>query len=138
MPAPLADSGRGVTGRLYIGCMRIAAITSGAAGMFCGSCLHDNALVTALRELGHDAILIPTYTPIRTDEIDVSDRHVFYGGINVYLEQKTRLFRHTPRFIDWLLNRPGLIRLTTRRTVNADYAELADLTVSMLRGEDGL
>lgn len=118
--------------------MRIAYITSGAAGMFCGSCMRDNTLVTALRELGHDALLIPTYTPIRTDETDVSVHRVFYGGINVYLEQKSRLFRHTPRFVDWLLNRPWLIRLATRRTVNADYTELAELAVSMLRGEGGL
>src|SRR5947209_1557269 len=111
--------------------MRIAYITSGAAGMFCGSCMRDNTLVTALRGLGHDALLVPTYTPIRTDEPDVSVHRVFYGGINVYLEQKSRLFRHTPRFVDWLLNRPGLIRLATRRAVNADYAVLADLTLSM-------
>ena len=118
--------------------MRIAYITSGAAGMFCGSCMRDNTLVAALRDLGHDALLVSTYTPIRTDEADVSLGRVFYGGINVYLEQKSRLFRHTPRFVDWLLNRPALIRFATRRTVHADYAELADLTVSMLRGEDGL
>ena len=29
--------------------MRIAYITAGAAGMFCGSCMHDNTLVAALR-----------------------------------------------------------------------------------------
>jgi len=28
--------------------MRIAAITAGAAGMFCGSCLHDHTLAAAL------------------------------------------------------------------------------------------
>src|SRR5262245_53620273 len=117
--------------------MRIAYVTSGAAGMFCGSCMRDNTLVTALCELGHDALLIPTYTPIRTDEADVSLPRVFYGGINVYLEQKSRIFRHTPRFVDWLLDRPSLIRLATRRTVNADYRELAELAVSMVRGEHG-
>ena len=52
--------------------MRIGYVTSGAGGMFCGSCMRDNTLVTALRELGHDAVLVPTYTPIRTDEPDVS------------------------------------------------------------------
>ena len=46
--------------------MRIGLITSGAAGMFCGSCMRDNTLVAALSELGHDALLIPTFTPIRT------------------------------------------------------------------------
>ena len=117
--------------------MRIGFITSGAAGMFCGSCLRDNALAAALVELGHDALLIPTFTPIRTDEIDVSEGRVFYGGINVYLEQKSWLFRRTPRFVDWLFNRPWLLRLATRRSVNADYAEMAELTVSMLQGTHG-
>jgi glycosyltransferase involved in cell wall biosynthesis len=117
--------------------MRIGFITSGAAGMFCGSCMRDNTLAAALLELGHDAVLIPTFTPIRTDEIDVSEGRVFFGGINVYLEQKSWLFRHTPRWVDWLFNRPWLLRWATRRSVNADYAELAELTVSMLRGEHG-
>jgi glycosyltransferase involved in cell wall biosynthesis len=118
--------------------MRIAYITSGAAGMFCGSCLKDNALVTALIEQGHDAILVPTFTPIRTDDPDVSEHRLFMGGVNVYLQQKSWLFRHTPRFVDWLLNRPGLVNWLARRSVEADYGQLAELTESMLKGEHGL
>ena len=84
--------------------MKIAYVTAGAAGMYCGSCMHDNTLVTALRRLGHDAMLIPTYTPIRTDEPDASQPRVFFGGINVFLQQKLSLFRYTPRFFDRLLD----------------------------------
>ena len=73
--------------------MRIAYVTAGAAGMFCGSCMHDNTLVAALVRQGHDALLVPTYTPIRTDEEDVSQPRVFLGGINVYLQEKLGLFR---------------------------------------------
>src|SRR5215472_14955726 len=76
--------------------MRITYITAGAGGMFCGSCLHDNTLAAALVRQGHDAHLVPTYTPIRTDEPDVSQKRVFLGGINVYLQEKLGLFRHTP------------------------------------------
>lgn len=117
--------------------MRIAFITAGAAGMFCGSCMRDNTLVAALVEQGHDAILIPTYMPIRTDEVDVSEGRIFYGGINVYLQEKSWLFRIAPRFVDWLLNRPMLLRFVSRKARNVDYADFADLTVSMLRGADG-
>lgn len=117
--------------------MRIAFVTAGAAGMFCGSCMRDNTLVAALNAAGHDAILVPTYTPIRTDEPDVSTPFVFYGGINVYLEQKFWLFRHTPRFVDWLLARPFLLRWVSRFAVNVDYGDLGQLTVSMLRGRTG-
>src|SRR6185312_12358666 len=117
--------------------MRIAFITSGAAGMFCGSCLRDNTLVAALRGLGHDALLIPTYTPIRTDEEDVSQRRVFFGGINVYLQQKFSLFRHTPWFLDRLLDAPRLLNWVSRFAVKTEAQFLGALTVSMLKGEHG-
>ena len=48
--------------------MRVAYITAGAAGMYCGSCIHDNALAAALVRRDADVALIPTYTPLRTDE----------------------------------------------------------------------
>lgn len=42
--------------------MRILEITAGAAGMYCGSCIRDNALAAALRAAGHDVVLLPLYT----------------------------------------------------------------------------
>ena len=118
--------------------MRIAFITAGAAGMYCGSCMRDNTLVAALRKRGHDALLVPTYTPIRTDEADVSHGRVFFGGINVYLQQKLWLFRHTPRLVDWLLDRPRLLRWVSRFAARTKYSELGGLTISMLQGADGM
>ncbi len=117
--------------------MRIAYITAGAAGMYCGSCMHDNTLVAELCAQGHDALLIPTYTPIRTDETDVSQKRVFFGGINVYLQQKFSLFRHTPWVLDSLLDAPRLLRWASRFAVNTEATRLGDLTISMLKGEHG-
>jgi len=117
--------------------MRIAYITAGAAGMYCGSCLHDNTLAAALIELGEDVLLVPTYTPLRTDEIDVSLRRVFFGGINVYLQQKSALFRHTPWWFDRLLDHPALLDMVSRSAGSVDPTQLGDMTVSMLRGEAG-
>lgn len=106
--------------------------------MFCGSCMRDNTLVAALTEQGHDALLIPTYTPIRTDEEDVSDKHIFFGGINVYLQQKSWLFRHTPWFVDRLLNLRSLLRWVSRFAAGTRAEDLGALTQSMLEGEHGL
>jgi glycosyltransferase involved in cell wall biosynthesis len=117
--------------------MRIAYISAGAGGMFCGSCLHDNTLAAALVALGHDALLIPLYTPLHTDEPDVSEKHVFLGGINAYLQQKMSLFRHTPRFFDWFLDARPLLRWVARFAVRTQAQELADLVISVLRGEHG-
>src|SRR5260370_11462861 len=117
--------------------MRIAYITAGAAGMFCGSCMHDNTLVPARAAAGHDALLIPTYTPIRTDEDDVSQKRIFLGGINVYLQEKFALFRHTPWVLDRILDARRLLAWVSRFAVNTRYEDLGGLTVSMLQGEHG-
>ena len=117
--------------------MRITYITAGAAGMYCGSCMRDNTLIAALARLGHDALLVPTYTPIRTDEEDVSQQRVFFGGINVYLQQKLSLFRHTPWLLDRLLDTCGLLRFVSRFAVKTQADLLGDLTVSVLKGEHG-
>src|SRR5229473_963529 len=117
--------------------MKIAYITAGAAGMYCGSCLHDNTLVAALAAQGHEALLIPTYTPITTDEPNVSQKRVFFGGINVYLQQNLSLFRHTPWLFDRLLDAPRLLRWVARFAVKTRAEELGDLTISVLRGQHG-
>ncbi|NOT60097.1 MAG: glycosyltransferase family 1 protein, partial [Acidobacteria bacterium] len=64
--------------------MRILYFTAGAAGMYCGSCLRDNALATELMRQGHDVTLVPLYTPTLTDEPNVSQEKVLFGGISVY------------------------------------------------------
>jgi glycosyltransferase involved in cell wall biosynthesis len=117
--------------------MRITYITAGAGGMFCGSCLHDNTLVATLIRQGHDALLVPTYTPIHTDEPDVSQKRVFFGGVNVFLEQHVPLFRHTPRLIDRLFNSRGLLQWAGRFAAKTRAEDLGDLTVSVLKGEHG-
>ena len=117
--------------------MRIAYITAGAAGMFCGSCMRDNTLASALIAQGHDALLIPTYTPIRTDEADVSQSRVFFGGINVFLQEKFSLFRYTPRWFDRLFDANWLLRWVSRFAAGTEAAKLGDLTISMLQGELG-
>lgn len=105
--------------------------------MYCGSCMHDNTLVAALSRVGVDVQLIPTYTPIRTDEEDVSVDRIFFGGVNVYLQQKFSLFRHLPLFLDRVLDQRWFLRIVTSRASAMDYRELGALTVSMLRGTHG-
>lgn len=117
--------------------MRIAYIAAGAGGMYCGSCIHDNTLAAALNEKGHDVTLVPTYTPLRTDERSVSIDHVFMGGVNIYLQQKFPFFRRSPRALDWLLDRPVLLRLASRLGSTTDPKDLGALAVSMLDGEVG-
>jgi glycosyltransferase involved in cell wall biosynthesis len=105
--------------------------------MYCGSCLRDNALAAELLARGHDVVLTPVYTPTRTDERNVSQHHVFFGGISVYLEQHSPIFRHTPKLLDRLWDAEWVIRMASKRQIKVDPRSLGELTVSMLRGEDG-
>ena len=118
--------------------MRILSITAGAGGMYCGSCLRDNALAAELVARGHDVTLLPLYTPLLSDEPNVSRPRVLFGGISVYLQQHSAFFRKTPRFLDRLLDSPRLIRAFADRSVSVDPKLLGDLTISMLEGTDGV
>src|SRR5262245_53743700 len=117
--------------------MRVVILASGAAGMYCGSCLRDNRLAATLLHQGRDVALIPLYTPIRTDESDVSRRRVYYGGINVYLEQKLSWFRRGPQFLHRLLDAPALLNGVGRFAARTKPEELGGLTISVLQGEHG-
>lgn len=117
--------------------MRVLSITAGAANMYCGSCLRDNALATELRRQGHDVTLVPIYTPTRTDEPNVSEERVLYGGVNVYLQQTLPFFRKAPPFVDRLFDSKLVMKVLSKLSVSTDPAELGDLTVSTLKGENG-
>lgn len=117
--------------------MKILSITAGAAGMYCGSCLRDNALAAELIAQGHDVILLPLYTPTLTDEPNVSADKVFFGGISVYLEQKSALFRNMPRFVDRLWDSMFALKRAAKSSIATSPRMLGELTVSMLKGEDG-
>ncbi len=118
--------------------MKILSITAGAANMYCGSCLRDNALAAELLRRGHDVTLMPVYTPTLTDEANVSSGNaVLFGGISVYLEQHVPLFRYTPRLLDRLWDAAPVIRAFAGRSMKTDPRMLGEMTVSMLKGEHG-
>ena len=57
--------------------MRIIQITPGTGNFHCGHCLRDVALVKELRRRGHDAVCVPLYLPLLTEQDDPSDGRIF-------------------------------------------------------------
>ena len=94
-------------------------------------------MATELLARGHEVTLLPVYTPTLTDEINVSQDRVFFGGISVYLEQYLPLARNTPKWLDRLWDSPFLLKLASRRSISTSPKMLGETTVSMLKGEDG-
>ncbi|HUV62921.1 MAG TPA: glycosyltransferase family 4 protein [Sedimentisphaerales bacterium] len=119
--------------------MRIVQITPSAGDNFyCENCLRDTALARAILKLGHDVLMMPLYLPLQGQEADSAGvSPIFFGGINVFLQQKSALFRRTPRWLDRLFDSPKLLRWVARRAGMTSARDLGAMTVSMLRGEQG-
>ena len=88
-------------------------------------------------KLGHDVVLLPTYTPILTDETSVSSDRLFFGGLNVYLQQISPVFRWLPKWTDQFLSSPQLVNWVASKAMGTSAKQLGALTVSMLQGSDG-
>ncbi|MCC7291670.1 MAG: glycosyltransferase family 4 protein [Phycisphaerales bacterium] len=117
--------------------MKIVMLAAGAAGMVCGSCLRDNRLAAALIAQGRNVLLMPLYTPLRTDEADVSVGDVQLGGISVYLRHKLPFLRHMPAWFARALSGHRLLSSVARFGSATRAEDLGALTVSVLKGKNG-
>lgn len=119
--------------------MRFLFLTPGTGHFYCGSCLRDHSLASALRHAGHDVTVVPLYLPLMLEEPTAEERDatVHMGGINMFLQQKASFASRLPRFLANLLDRPGLLRFVARRGNMTDSSGLGAMTLSMLQGEDG-
>jgi glycosyltransferase involved in cell wall biosynthesis len=118
--------------------MNIVQITPGAGGMYCGNCFRDNALVAELRRQGHETLMLPLYLPMTLEDADQSTgTPIFFGGINVYLEQKFPWLKNMPDWLHKRLAAPSLLKWAAGKAAKTRAEELGDLTLSMLKGEEG-
>ncbi len=119
--------------------MKVVQIVPGSGGTFyCQNCLRDGHLVRGLRGLGHEITVVPMYLPDQSGDADLSpDSPVFYGAVRMYLGEKLSLFRHLPGWAERLLDSRGLLDWAARRAGSTGADGLADMTLSVLAGENG-
>jgi glycosyltransferase involved in cell wall biosynthesis len=101
--------------------------------------MHDNALAAALKAAGEDVSLFPLYTPMRLDEENVGEARIFYGGIKAYLLQKYPRPFFGRDLLFRIAGSQALLRLMPRFDIGSavDPKANAEMTISMLKGEDG-
>ena len=119
--------------------MKIIQITPGSGDNFyCENCLRDLEMVKTLRSQGHDVLLVPLYLPlqIKKDE-GVANAPIFFGGVNVYLQQKLAFFQKTPRWLDKWFDSKRLLKWVAPKAGMTSAKDLGETTLSMLRGEHG-
>ena len=104
----------------------------------CENCLRDHALITRLGTKGHDVVVIPIYLPT-PDTIKSADAPVppFYGAVRVYLEHRFPVFKRAPQWLKRWLDSPRVLRMAGRQSGMASSRNLGELTLSVLRGENG-
>ena len=119
--------------------MKIVHVIPGSGGTFyCQNCIRDVALVRAMRKQGHDVMVVPMYLPFGADSTGISEHvPVFFGGINVYLQQHFKLFRKTPHWLDRILDARWFLRQAAKREGTTEAAGLGAMTLSMLQGVKG-
>ena len=118
--------------------MKLAFITPGTGNYYCGVCMRDNSLARSLMDAGHEVTMLPTYLPHFLDEEAVAeDQPIFFGGINVYLQHKFSLFRHTPAWLDRVFDCKWLLRKAAARSDMTEGKDLGEITLATFRGEDG-
>ncbi|MBT3293765.1 MAG: glycosyltransferase family 4 protein [Verrucomicrobia bacterium] len=119
--------------------MKVAYIIPGTGGAFyCENCVRDLSLVRGLAELGHEVCVVPMYLPVMPDEPHtVPESPVFYGAVRLYFEHCWPGLRWLPFALRSWLDSAPFLRLAARRAGSTRAEGLEDLTLSMLRGEEG-
>ena len=119
--------------------MKVVYILPGTGDTFyCQNCMRDANLVRAMRALGHDGIVMPLYLPLSMDlPADGGVTPVYYGAVNCYLEQAAPWFRNAPRWLRKALDARRVLDWAARRSGTTEASDLAGMTISVLRGEDG-
>ena len=114
--------------------MNIAFLTPGTGSYYCGACMRDNALAKSLLAAGHEVSLLPMYLPLELDEesLDQPETPIFFGGINVFLQQKLKWFRRSPAWLDKMFNNTGLLRAAAKRSHMTSPEEHGEMTLAML------
>jgi glycosyltransferase involved in cell wall biosynthesis len=116
--------------------MKILFIVPGAGDSFyCGNCFRDNLHANALRNAGHEVIIMPLYLPLK-DQSFLADTPLFFPATSYYVSQKFFKKRTMPRWIEKLLGSNFFLRIASSFSGTTSAAGMEDMTLSMINGED--
>lgn len=81
--------------------------------------LCDATLAKNLASQGHEALVIPLYTPVRLEDAELEPTHpVLFGGVNAYLREVIPGYTRRPKGVIRLLDHPKLLAWAGKFAVN--------------------
>jgi glycosyltransferase involved in cell wall biosynthesis len=83
-------------------------------------------------------VMVPLYLPMVNDHEALTEAPILLGGINLFLQQKAGLFRHTPRWFDRFLDSGRLLRRASDFAGMTSAHDLGAMTLSSFEGLDGV
>ena len=101
--------------------------------------MRDNSLARHIIDDGHEVTMLTTYLPHLLDEESAGAKNspIFLGGLNVYLQHKSAIFRKTPKWLDDLFNHESLLRWVAGKRGMTTPRQLGEITLSTFRAKDG-
>ena len=116
--------------------MKILLIIPGSGDTFyCGNCFRDNLYAQALRNAGHEVVIMPLYLPL-TDKSFRADTPLFFPATSYFVSQKIFGKGKIPRFFEKILDSPSILRLASSFSGTTSAKGMEQMTLSMIKGDD--
>ncbi len=120
--------------------MKIVYIIPGSGGTFyCQNCLRDNTLADAMRQAGHEVVIVPMYLPMFSDsEPTTGHQKVFFGAVKLYLKYRFPWLKKMPAWLLNLFDAPFLLRLAAKKSGATQAAGMEGMTIDILNGKSNI
>ena len=116
--------------------MKVLLIIPGSGDTFyCGNCFRDNLYAQALRNAGHDVVIMPLYLPL-TDKSFRANTPLFFPATSYYVAQKYFGKGKMPRFFEKILDSPTMLRMASSFSGATSAKGMEQMTLSMIKGDD--
>ncbi len=118
--------------------MNIVSIVPGVGDTFyCQNCERNRNLIREFKRQGHTPLIVPMYLPLSFEVGDDLKSPIFFGAINVYLEEKVSFYDKIPNWIKHCLESRTLLRWISKKTGSTNPDGLEEMTLSIMRSDGG-
>ena len=116
--------------------MKILLIIPGSGDTFyCSNCFRDNLYAQALRNAGHDVVIMPLYLPL-TGKSFRADTPLFFPATSYYIAQKFFGKGKMPHIFEKILDSSSILQLASSFSGTTSAKGMEQMTLSMIKGDD--